>query len=163
MGLVVSPEAEEQSRLTAMRLVSLTLRLMERWRGLVDDNDSALIMMAVALINTESLTRSELLEHGIADLRNGAPPNLLRRCNVSSVAIATGLHRETTRRKVARLIQLGLLAKCDDGHVYLNPELRIREEMVRTVRCQLETFAKTAHDFVRDGTLSLHHDPEGSA
>jgi len=154
-----SAQAEAQSRLTAMRLVSLTLRLMERWRSLVDDNDCAMIIMAVALINTEILTRTDLVEHGIADLKNGAPPNLLRRCNISSVALATGLHRETTRRKVGRLIELGLLAKCDDGHVYLHPELSIREEMVRTVRCQLEAFAKTADEFLRDGILQLLDDP----
>lgn len=161
MSLVVNPvEVEAQSRLIAMRLVSLTLRLMERWRILVDDNDCAMIMMAVALINTEGLTRAELVEHGIADLKNGAPPHLLRKCNVSSVALATGLHRETARRKVSRLMELGLLAKRDDGHVYLPAMLEIREEMVRTVRCQLDTFAKTADEFLRDGTLEFLDGPE---
>lgn len=146
-----------------MRLVSLTLRLMERWRGLVDDNDCAMVMMAVALINTESLTQTELVEQGIADLRDGAPPNLLRRCNVSSVAGATGLNRETTRRKVAHLVEIGLLARSADGHVYLHPELRIREEMVQTVRSQLETFAKAADDLFRAGTLKLLDDPRSRA
>lgn len=108
---VNSAEAEAQSRLTAIRMVSMTLRLMERWRGLVGDNDGAMIMMAVALINTESLTRTELVEQGIADIKNGVPPNLLRRCNISSVALATGLNRETTRRKVAYLVEAGLLAE----------------------------------------------------
>ena len=103
MSLVVnSAEAEAQSRLIAMRMVALTLRLMERWRGLIHDNDSAMIMMAVALINTESLTRTELVEHGVADIKNGVPPDLLRKCNISSVALATGLNRE--RRGVKLLI-----------------------------------------------------------
>ena len=138
MSLVVnSAEAEAQSRLIAMRMVSLTLRLMERWRGLVLDNDCAMIMMAVALINTESLTRTALVEHGIADIKNGVPPNLLRRCNISSVALATGLNRETTRRKVTHLVERGLLARGADGHVYLHPELGIREEMAQTVQSQL--------------------------
>jgi len=160
---VNSAEAEAQSRLTAIRMVSMTLRLMERWRGLVGDNDGAMIMMAVALINTESLTRTELVEQGIADIKNGVPPNLLRRCNISSVALATGLNRETTRRKVAYLVEAGLLARGEDGHVYLQPELRIREEMAHTVRSQLDTFAKTANEFLRDGTLKLLDDPESWA
>lgn len=160
---VNSAEAEAQSRLSAMRLVSLTLRLMERWRGLVDDNDCAMILMAVALINTESLTRTKLFEHGIADIKNGVPPNLLRRCNISSVALATGLNRETTRRKVAHLVERGFLAKAADGHVYLEPELGIREVMAQTVRSQLETFARTANELLRDGTLKLLNDPESWA
>jgi hypothetical protein len=164
ISLVVnSAEAEAQSRLSAMRLVSLTLRLMERWRGLVEDNDCAMIMMAVALINTESLTRTKLVEHGIADIKNGVPPNLLRKCNISSVALATGLNRETTRRKVAHLIKRGFLARAADGHVYLEPELGIRGVMAQTVRSQLETFAKAANEFLRDGTLKLLNDPESPA
>ena len=164
MSLVVnSPEAEAQSRLIAMRMVALTLRLMERWRGLIHDNDSAMIMMAVALINTESLTRTELAEHGIADIKNGVPPDLLRKCNISSVALATGLNRETTRRKITHLVERGFLAKGADGHVYLKPELAIREQMAHTVRSQLETLAKSANDFLRDGTLKLLDDPDSWA
>ena len=164
MSLVVnSAEADAQSRLAAMRMVSMTLRLMERWRGLVEDNHGAMIMMAVALINTESFTRTELVEHGIADIKNGIAPNLLRRCNISSVALATGLNRETTRRKVAHLVELGFLARGADGHVYLQPELGIREEMARTVRSQIDTFAKTANELLRDGTLKLLDDPESRA
>jgi len=164
MSLVVnSAEAEAESRLIAMRMVSLTLRLMERWRGLVHDNDCAMIMMAVALINTESLTRTQLVEEGIADIKNGVPPNLLRRCNISSVALATGLNRETTRRKITHLVERGLLAKGDDGHVYLKPELGIREQMAHTVQSQLETFAKTANEFLRDGILKVLGDPESRA
>jgi len=161
--VVNSSEAEAQSRLAAMRLVSLTLRLMERWRGLVDDNDCAMIMMAVALINTESLTGTRLVEQGIADIKNGVPPDLLRRCNVSSVALATGLNRETARRKVTHLVERGLLARGADGHVYLHPELRIREEMAQTVRSQIDTLAKAANEFLRDGILKLLSDPESRA
>lgn len=156
MPLVVnSAEAEAQSRLTAIRLVSMTLRLMEKWRRLIDDQDCAMIMLAVAVINTESLDRAKLAEESIADLKNAVPPEMLRKCNVSSVALATGLNRETARRKIAQLVELGLLARACDGHVYLHPELGIREEIVDTIRSQLDTFAKTANDLLRDGTLGL--------
>ena len=114
-----------------------------------------MIMLAVAVINTESLNRTKLLEQDIADLKRSAPPSLLRRCNISSVALATGLNRETTRRKVAQLVDLGMLAKACDGHVYLHPELSIREQLVETIRSQLDTFAKTTNELLRDGTLHL--------
>lgn len=153
--IVNSVEAEQQSRFTAIRLVSLTLRLMERWRRLVDDNDSAMIMMAVALINTENLTKRDLLEKGIADLREGARPNLLRRCNVSSVALATGINRETARRKVAQLTERGFLKRDTAGHVHLHPQLSIRADMVSTVHSQLETLAKAANELLHENIMTL--------
>ena len=161
MGLVVKhPEAEAQSRLTAIRLVSMTLRQLESWRRVLDDHDSLMVIMAVAVINTESFTRSELAEKNVADLKKAVPPDMLRKCTISSVALATGLNRETARRKVANLVERRLLAKRANGHVYLHPELGIREQIVETVRLQLDVFARTANELLRDGTLKILHDQE---
>lgn len=159
MVLVVnSPEADAQSRLTAIRLVSMTLRQMENWRRLLDDQDSVMVLMAVAVINTESFTRETLAELNVADLKTAVPAEMLRGCNISSVALATGLHPETTRRKIAHLVERRLLARAANGHVYLHPELGIREQIVQTVRSQLEVLAKTANELLREGTLKyLQH------
>src|SRR4029453_18350835 len=97
--IVNSPEAEVHSRLTAIRLVSMTLRQMENWRRIMDDHDCLMIMMAVAVINTEGLSGEKLTEQNVADLSNAVPAEMLRMCSISSVALATGLNRETTRRK----------------------------------------------------------------
>ena len=164
MGLIVnSPEAEAQSRLTAIRLVSMTLRQMESWRGVLDDHDCLMAMMAVAVINTESLTRKKLAEQSVADLNNAVPLDMLRRCSISSVALATGLNRETARRKIAYLIERKFLAKCPNGHVYLHPELPIREQIVETVQSQLDVFTKTANALLRDRTLKFVHHEEGES
>ena len=162
MDLVISsPQAEAQSRLTAIRLVSLTLRQMESWRSILDDHDGLMVMMAVAVINTESFTRKTLAEQNVADLKKAVPSDMLRMCNISSIALATGLNRETARRKVTNLVELGFLAKGADGHVYLHPELGVRERIVETVRSQLEAFAKTANELLRDGTLMFMDRQEG--
>ncbi|GAA4747427.1 hypothetical protein GCM10023264_11440 [Sphingomonas daechungensis] len=153
--VVNAAEAAPQSRLSAIRLVSMTLRMVEQWRALIGDQDCVMIMLAVAVINTESLDRATLFKHGVADLRSAVPPHMLRRCTISSVALATGLNRETTRRKVTRLVEHGFLAREADGHVYLHPSLDIRNELVGTIASQLETFAKTANELLRDRTLII--------
>ncbi|NMG75875.1 hypothetical protein GPA25_13995 [Aromatoleum diolicum] len=45
----------------------------------------------------------------------------LRPCNAYSIAAATGLPRETVRRKIVRLVELGWITRQENGHLYLTP------------------------------------------
>ena len=47
------------------------------------------------------------------------PPCALKPCNAYSIAAATGLPRETVRRKIARLVELGWIRKRHNGHLYV--------------------------------------------
>lgn len=42
-----------------------------------------------------------------------------RPCNAYSIAAATGLPRETVRRKIGRLVELGWVTRRDNGHLYV--------------------------------------------
>jgi hypothetical protein len=157
MMLVVDPTvAETKSRFVAIRLLSMTLRLMENWRRMADDHDCAIILVAVAVINFEKLTRMKV-ERDLEDIRNIVPPEMMTVCNITSIALATGLHRETTRRKVAHLAERGLLVRSADGSVQFSPNYGDRDESVALLRVQLETFARTANELLRDGSLTLHN------
>lgn len=46
----------------------------------------------------------------------------LRPCNAYSIAAATSLPRETVRRKIARLIELGWISRRDNGHLFVTGE-----------------------------------------
>lgn len=48
---------------------------------------------------------------------------LLRPCNTLSISEATGVPRETVRRKVDMLIKKGWVYKNEKGHIYLTPEV----------------------------------------
>jgi len=161
MIVIVNPaEAEAKSRLAAVRLLSMTLRLMENWRRLIDDRDCAMILVAVAVINFENLTRTKV--KAIEDIRNVVPPDMLTMCNITSIALATGLNRETARRKVAHLIELGLLARRPDGCVHFSPNSGDRNQYVAILRTQLQTFARTANDLLRDGIIAIReHETPG--
>lgn len=43
----------------------------------------------------------------------------LKPCNAYSIAAATGLPRETVRRKIGRLVELGWISKRANGHLYV--------------------------------------------
>ena len=42
-----------------------------------------------------------------------------RPCNAYSISAATNLPRETVRRKIARLVELGWVTRRDNGHLYV--------------------------------------------
>lgn len=71
----------------------------------------------------------EIALHNIGVLENGgncipsggrwSATCVLRPCNAYSIAAATGLPRETVRRKIARLIEMGWIDRRDNGHLYV--------------------------------------------
>ena len=44
----------------------------------------------------------------------------IRPCNAYSISAATDLPRETVRRKIARLVELGWVTRRDNGHLYVS-------------------------------------------
>ena len=150
-------EMDAKSRIVALRLVHLTLRCMENWKHDVDDYDRAMILVAVGAITAERLLRSES-SPAQASLGNPLPSSEIARCNVSSIAAATGLNRETTRRKVDGLIELGLLTRID-GSITFAPGVIQEESTQDLVRRQLDHIVKTSNELLRDGVLDFVTDP----
>jgi hypothetical protein len=156
MPLVIDPSAlASNSRLTAIRLALLTSRSMELWRrggGL--DGDGALIMVAVVAITFERLIRTGLCGE-LKALGRSVPAELHAACNVSSIAAATGLNRETARRRVAALVDKGLLVRSERGAIAFPPGLHGRPEMLELVSKQLEAVTRFANESLRDGVLNM--------
>lgn len=79
----------------------------------------------------------EIALHNLGELENGHeksergssaeddPPcdqRVLRPCNAYSIAAATGLPRETVRRKIVRLVELGWINRRHNGHLYISSD-----------------------------------------
>ena len=153
MQLAIDPAASDaNSRLCAIRLALLTSRCMENWRRDVGDNDSAMILLAVVAICGERLTRTELPEE-LRTLAAPLPPGMAAECNISSIAAATGLNRETTRRKVNALVESGYLARSGDGEISIPGSIQQDSSALEFVRKQLEAVTRFANDAIRDGVL----------
>jgi hypothetical protein len=151
--------AREKSRLVALRIAILSLRSMENWRRPFTDYDSIVIVLAIAAISGEKLLRTTL-EPEFQDLASPIPPDRLTPCNISSIAEASGLNRETTRRKVNRLLAAGLIQRSADGSISFTPGFSQRSEPIALVRAQLEILNRTANELVRDGVLKWSSRPE---
>lgn len=77
------------------------------------------------------LLLGEIALHNIGALENNSEVTLdlgadklssvMRPCNAYSIAAATGLPRETVRRKIVRLVELGWITRRGNGHLFLTP------------------------------------------
>lgn len=167
MQLVINQaEMDRKSRIVGLRLVLLTLRCMENWKHDVDDYDRAMILVAVAAITAERLLR---VDHSASHAALSEPLSTekMARCNLSSIASATGLNRETARRKVDSLIEKGLLVRLGNGTITFAPGVIQEESTEALVRLQLEDVVRTGNDLLRDGVLDFSSDvvavPTGSS
>lgn len=124
---------EACSRVAGVAVADHTLRAAERWRANVADLESAMIMLAVIAISSARLLRADDLPADQLTLDYPADRSLLTKVNVAGIAHATGLNRETARRKVNELIKAGELARAEDGSISFAPGLvhsdRVREQV----------------------------------
>ena len=153
--------AEANNRLTAIRVTVLTARLMELWRRGTRDTDTTMILIAVAAITTERLTRAEITPE-MRKLESQVPREMVGSANISSIAAATGLNRETARRRVNALVGKGQLVRSEKGEVYFPPGFLQRPETAALVRRMLETVTRFVNEELRDGVLRLAPAPRGA-
>ena len=159
MSLVIDGEtAAKKSRLALVSLAALYLRMMENWRRTqVEvwqgplDYDSTMIMLAIVAIRSDKVVRSRLGPMELLDLKNAVPEDLVTRCNVSSIASATGLNRETVRRKVRNLEARRLVSRASDGSVSISSDALPSEKMAELLRAQLDALRSVTAQLCRNG------------
>ncbi|WP_206367648.1 GntR family transcriptional regulator [Sphingomonas piscis] len=149
--LLSDKQMEAKSRPTVIALCVLTLRLMENWRSVIrevdldpSDSDTTMIVMAVVAIGAEKFIRGEL-EPELHNLKAVMPAGRLNAPNVSSIAAATGINRETVRRKVSHLIKAGLLEREEGGGLRVPASFAVREELRSVIRAQVDALERTVN------------------
>lgn len=157
--LLSDEEMEAKSRPTVIALCVLTLRLMENWRSIIreigldaTDSDSTLIVMAVVAIGAEKFTRGEL-EPELHNLKATMPPGRLNAPNVSSIASATGINRETVRRRVLHLVEVGILEREEGGGLRVAASFAARHELRTVIRAQVDAIERTVKQLRSFGGL----------
>lgn len=157
---VSDQQMDASSRPAVIALTILTLRLMENWRTVVaamgeeaPDTDSAMIVMAVVAVGAEKFTRAEL-EPELRTLAAPMPSGRLSRCNISSVAAATGISRETVRRKISYLIARGILEKDQADGIRVAASFAGRPEVRDIVQAQVEALVRAADQLRSSGVLA---------
>lgn len=155
MALSVDNEAmEAKSRLAHIALLNLNLRFMENWRsaqieagGPVLDYESLMIVMAIIVISVERVLRSEL-ESDLQSLVQRLPSSKVAKVNLSSIAGATAINRETVRRKVNNLQKAGWVVRDKDG-IQTVPGVIPYEVLRKIIGAQLDALTRTANQLAK--------------
>ena len=143
---------EENGRLAGIAIAAYTLRAMERWRAHLTDYDCVMIMVSVIAISSERMLRAGIPPE-YQSLNAPIDPAMLAKVNISSIAHATGLNRETARRKVNDLVEQELLVRFEDGSVGFRAGL-VQEQGIRSqIRGQTGEIAAIASQLMKIGVL----------
>ena len=157
---VARARLKSNTRPVGLRFALITLRLLEHWRSHLDlDTDSVLIVLATLAITMEKFTRGEL-EAELRDVNTTIPPGYLSRCNVSSIAAATGMNRETTRRKVGDLVEAAILVRDTRGWLRVSPEYTRAVPTDRLICSHLESLVHATNELLRLGAVEVRLHPE---
>ncbi len=111
---------QQAFRDVALLLARHEIRNLRRWFDEFDHD----ILLPILL--------GEIALHNVGAFENGGQsinqragsdiPCALKPCNAYSIAAATGLPRETVRRKIARLVEMGWIHKRRNGHLYVTAD-----------------------------------------
>lgn len=119
---VSSRDREADSRIFAYLLVSFLSRAEQlRRRHFEDDIDLAVIAEAVAMAAIDPQMRDPTFVREFRSVDKVVGTERQRGVNALSIAAATGIPRETARRKIKRLLALGVLSETGRGKYVLKP------------------------------------------
>jgi hypothetical protein len=143
MRIVRSPYHPEQLRLFSYLIFTLIQRI-DRLRREVyaGDLDLASITEAIGLSAIEARMRDPEFREAYRSVGKQTGVAAQRGVNTLSVAAATGLPRETVRRKIKKLVELGALVEVKRGEFVMKPgflqqdsvQERLAQALVDTTR-----------------------------
>jgi predicted transcriptional regulator len=145
--------ADARSRLIGIRLAALTLRLRGSWTELFGSSDTAAIALAIVAISAERMLRDKL-EPELQTLATPMPSAAFGACNISAIAKATGLNRETARRKVDELVRSGLIIRTGSS-ITLAPGYTQQPAVIDMVKLQLEVLRMATNELIREGVFTM--------
>ena len=143
----------EQWRVAMFALTNMFVK-MYRMFSLEDElgPTAILIYTTVSVANVQKLMRERHIapEHaGLGDVPRGMIVPISR----SAVAAATGLPRETVRRQVAQMIELGMLQEDPRGGIVTAPDFAAAQGLEKMLEPLLTDFARTTEALLRAGVL----------
>lgn len=128
---IVRRRHEEKSRIFAVAFLRFFQQACRLQIALFEgDIDLVIIAGAVAVANIESRMREADFRAAFSRIDTIVGVQRQRGCNALSVSEATGLPRETVRRKINRLIDLGIVSRRGIGDYILTPGVAQSEPFV---------------------------------
>jgi DNA-binding IclR family transcriptional regulator len=111
-----------------------------------------MIVMAIIVIGAERVLRADL-ESDLQTLAQQLPASKVGKVNLSSIAAATAINRETVRRKVNKLQKAGWIRRDKDGIRTVQGVMPL-DVLLNIIGAQLDALARTVNQLAKLGVLS---------
>jgi hypothetical protein len=150
--VVRPPDGPEQLRLYSYLMFNLVQRIdRARRRVYAGDLDMACISEAIALSAIEARMRDPEFRDEYRGVSKVAGVAAQRGVNALSVSEATGIPRETTRRKIKKLIELGAILEVRRGEYIMKPGFLQQDSVVSGLTQALIDTTRFINDSVDQG------------
>ncbi len=142
------------SRLIAHFVAEFILRSAESVSEVFDhDYEAAILFLMISNRNSEKVMSDPKLRDGYASYRTTIPPEHSLLISRMALARASGLPRETVRRKVAKLIEKGWVIDMPGG-LRARPDLNRYPKYVRTLEPQAQNLRRLFTMLLSSGALN---------
>lgn len=132
---LASHKYDDNSRIFAVAFVRFFQQICRLQMALFDGDISlALVAGTVAIANVETRMRDPAFRQVFSRVDTVIDIDQQRGCNVLSVAESTLLPRETARRKMNRLVEMGILVRRGVGDYVMHPHILQSEPFLALFR-----------------------------
>lgn len=142
------------SRAIAHFVAEFILRSAETVSGVFEhDYEAAILFMTISNRNSEKVMSDPKLRELYGSYRSTIPPEHALLISRMALARATGLPRETVRRKVAKLIEKGWVIELEGG-LRARPDLNRNAHYIATLEPQAQNLRRLFTMLLQTGALN---------
>jgi hypothetical protein len=142
------------SRLIAHFVAEFILRSAEGIAQLFDhDLESAMLFMSIAIRNSEKVMNDPKMREKYGSYKVALPGDDVLLISRMALARATGLPRETVRRKVAKLIAKGWVIE-KEGGLHIRPDLNRDARYIAVLEPQAQNLRRLFSVLLSSGALN---------
>ena len=145
---------EPHSRVIAHSIAEFVLRCAETMEGSFNhDYEMTLLFLAISTRNEHNVMNDPELRARYASFDEVIPPSLYTPISRLALARSTGLPRETVRRKVAKMIELGVVVEDKRGGLCIRPGIIEEFEPEEVLKPQLRNLRRLFSVLSETGAL----------
>ncbi len=153
-GRLALVEGRTNSRLFAYLVGNYLHRIERERRGLYfGDLDLAVVAEMIGTAGVEPGMRDAAYRQKHKDFERPIPVEEQRAVNASSLAVAAGLPRETVRRKIRKLLELGILVEKEPARYVLRPGVLLEPERQAAFARSIEQTVRFMNELLENGLV----------
>jgi hypothetical protein len=117
------------------------------------DLDLALVAEIIGTAGVEPGMRDAAYRQKHKDFAAAIPVDEQRAVNASSIAVATGMPRETVRRKIAKLLAAGFVVEKEPARYVLRPGILLEPERQAAFARGIEQTVRFVNELLENGVI----------